>query len=559
MINCPFCGVENTESDEFCVECGRLLKKTEKKTKTAKKYLDSDSEITYFSNVQIIVRDGMEGYLWFPDTQSYKEGGWELSFRANIGVSLADFLAEEPNRTVSKYIEIEKRIFSIFEKAQEQGYIVGSCDLEDFYLEHGDIDRMLLRVVRPLVLEGRLPKDYNTGEFSAPEIKNNNAEYIGSRTDVYLAAIIFNRLLIGSKYSVGNIDAQLFWGYTLTNAAFWAEGKRIRRFHQWLGDTLNMYPTKRKRDVKNARMAFEKSCELEECKINENINIEDYLKTDVGKGKKAFMENAGRDENEWNEDSIEKWEKSIAGKPARAYLLADGISNCDVGSGFYASNIVRENFKNTLDELVDDTFEDVTIDAVENLAYEIVKRSNNDIWRKASEYPSQSGSIMGSTFIFIFIIYGRMYTYCLGDSPLYLIRRGRAIPLYSPDNVGTEALRNGMSYIDYRQLEGRECISLYIGGEYARTRSDYYTKRQIDVMTLQEDDLIIAMSDGVLDYMGTKLSETSWDKETVLVKKATNKEPLQSRAMHIIAKDNNNGGGDNLSIILIKAGGNSNE
>ena len=529
MINCPFCGLENHESEVFCTECGRPLKKTERKAKSTKKYIESDCGATYISTTQIMVWDGMEGYLWFPETQSLKDGKWELSFKATMGVSLVDFLTEETNRTVSKYIEIEKRILSIFEKAQEKGYIVGSCDLEDFYLKQGNIEKMALRVVRPLATEGRLPKDYSVGEFSAPEIKNNNAEYIGSRTDVYLAAIIFNRLIIGSKYSVGNIDAQLFWGYTLTNAAFWADGKRIRRFHQWLGDTLNMYPTKRRRNVR------------------------------VGKGKKVFMEDAGRNESEWNEDSIEKWEKIVAGKPARAYLLADGISNCDVGSGYYASNIVRDNFKKVLDELVDDSFEDVSIDAVENLAYEIVNRSNKDIWKKACEYPSQNGSIMGSTFIFIFVIYGGLYTYCLGDSPLYLIRKERAIPLYSPDNVGMEALRNGMSYSEYRQLEGRESISLYIGGEYARTESEYYTKRQMDVMTLQEDDVIIAMSDGVLDYMGTKLSETSWDKEAALIKMASKKEPLQSRAAHIIKRDNTNGGGDNLSIIMIKAGGNRNE
>lgn len=324
-----------------------------------------------------------------------------------------------------------------------------------------------------------------------------------------------------------------------------------------------MYPTKRKRKVKDARLAFEKCCDIEISKLNQKIEIEDCLRTDEGKGKKESMKNAGVEECEWNEDSIEKWEKEIYGEMVRAYLLADGISNCDIGSGYYASNIIRENFKSVLDEYVDESFDDVSYDMVENLAYEIVKRSNKDIWKKACEYHGKSGSIMGSTFVFIFIIAGGMYTYCLGDSPLYLIRKGNAIPLYSPDSAGYIALKNGMSYNEFRQMKGKDSIALYIGGEYSRTESDYYLKRHVDVMTLQENDIIIATSDGVLDYMGAKLSDTEWDKEAKLVEILTSNKPtyrtLEGKAKGIIDRDNGNGGGDNLSMILIKAGGNGNE
>ena len=134
-----------------------------------------------------------------------------------------------------------------------------------------------------------------------------------------------------------------------------------------------------------------------------------------------------------------------------------------------------------------------------------------------------------------------------------------AIPLYSPDSAGYMALKKGMSYNDFRQMEGKDSIALYVGGEYARVDSEYYKQREVDVMTLQEDDIIIATSDGVLDYMGAKLSDTDWDKEKELVKMLVKKEPLEMIASHIIKKDNNNGGGDNLSMILIKAGGADNE
>lgn len=560
MIKCQYCETENLDGEVFCKECGRLLKKSEKKKKIAKKYeIITPGNFSYFSNTQIIVQDDCDRYIKYPDTQFWVGEKWKLDFKKENGCNLVEYLSVKEHQSINEFIRIEQRILQILEAVQRKKLIIGSCDLEDFFLVESKLEKMFFRVVRPLLSKNKLIREYSVGEFAAPEIRNKNEEYIDDRTDVYLAAIIFNRLIIRNKYSAGNIDAQLFWGYTLTNGAFTEEGKEIRRFHQWLGDTLNMYPARRKRKIKDARLAFEKCCNIEKHALNRNIQIDDYMTTNVGKGKKEFMESVGKEECEWNEDSIEKWEREICGENVRAYLLADGISNCNIGSGYYASNIIRENFKTVLNELVDESFDDVSIDMVENLVYEIVRRSNKDIRLKASQYDNKTGSIMGSTFVFLFIISGGLYSYCLGDSPVYLIRSGNAIPLYSPDSVGHVALKKGVSYNEFRQMEGKESIAFYVGGEYARTESDYYKQRPVDVMTLQESDIIIAASDGVLDYMGTKLSDTEWDKERTLANMLVKQEPLQMIASHIIKRDNNNGGGDNLSIILIKAGGAGNE
>ena len=236
---------------------------------------------------------------------------------------------------------------------------------------------------------------------------------------------------------------------------------------------------------------------------------------------------------------------------AAVFVSSTGISLLFSGSSFSVSADSATTFS-IISSII-------SYEMVENLAHEIVKRSNQDIWKKACECDNQNGSIMGSTFVFIFIIGGAMYTYCLGDSPVYLIRKENAIPMYCPDSAGYEALKKGMSYSDFKKMEGKDSIALYVGGEYSRNESDYYTRRSVDVMTLQENDIVIASSDGVLDYMGSNLSDTDWDRESALVKLLTKQEPLDMRATHIISKDNKNGGGDNLSVILIKVGGHNNE
>ncbi|MBR5510424.1 MAG: protein phosphatase 2C domain-containing protein, partial [Lachnospiraceae bacterium] len=518
-MRCPYCETENQDGELFCIDCGRPLKKIIKKKKTKKKYKESpEGDMVCSSPCAIIESEDMDGFLKFPDRQIYQDGEYELIFYRTAGMNLVEYLEQNQDSLSQSYIDLENRLLAILGHVQKMKLIIGSFDLEDLYLPDGEPSLMQLRVVRPFLEDGEMPEKYECGELAAPEVRNRDLPYVGKRTDVYLAAILFNRLIIGDKYSAGNIDSQLFWAYHYTNAAF---EKRYRKFHHWLGNGLSMFPAKRMRDIKNCLISFEKCCILENSCLRSDLRICDVLETNVGKGKKAVMKDAGRLEEEWNEDAIEKWQ--CKEKNLTAYLLADGISNCSIGSGYLASNIIRENFKSVLTDFVDETFEDLTYDLVEEIVYRIVEKSNADIWKKACEYPQQSGSIMGSTFLFLLIYEGVLYSYSMGDSCLYLVRRGNAIPLNSPDNAGFTALKAGKSYAEYRQMEGRDSIALYIGGEYARTQSDYYQQRPIDTLCLQEEDVILAASDGVIDYFGTKLSDTRWDKETALVKYLSDK------------------------------------
>ena len=168
---------------------------------------------------------------------------------------------------------------------------------------------------------------------------------------------------------------------------------------------------------------------------------------------------------------------------------------------------------------------------------------------------------MGSTFIFFVIYKGRMYYYSLGDSLLYLVRNGNIIPLNSLDNVGILSLLKGISYAEYQKMEDKNNISLYIGGEFARNNFQYYKERSVETIVLKVGDIVLASSDGVLDYYGTKISDTKGEKEGGLTQKLINhRRPLRQRAHAIIKRGNENGGGDNLSVILIEIkGGMDNE
>lgn len=557
---CPYCSAENAEGEIFCSECGRPLKKQEKKKKETKreKYRADGNTVCCLSKTSVAIEDELRGAVCFPDAQQFSDGKYELFFYNQQGITLSDYLKQSSKIQGSVIRALEGRILYILIEIQKKALLAGSCDLDDFFLIDGNPEKMVLRAVRPLLplKEACLPQDYECGEFAAPEIKNGDLGRIKKSTDVYLAGLLLNRMLIGDKYISGDIDSQLFWAYNYTNAVF---GNNYRKYHHWLGKCLSMFPEKRERDMIACLKSFERCCSVDECSELRALSISDALATNIGEGKKAIMKLSGRDKSEWNEDVIEKWENTDKG--FTAYLLADGISNCDIGSGYLASNIIRKQFIQVLEETINEDFEDLTYDLVEQMAYQIVERSNAAIWEEALKYQGTSGNIMGSTFIFLVIYEGGMYYYSIGDSLLYLIRNGNMIPLNSPDNVGFLALRSGKSYAEYRKMEGKENIAVYVGGEYARTKSQYYAERSVETIALKPGDIVMASSDGVMDYYGTKISDTRWEKENALAQKLTDrKRSLQERAQAIIRRDNRNGGGDNLSVILIEAeGGEKNE
>ena len=557
---CSYCSADNADGEVFCTECGRPLKKQEKKKKgtVRKKYRADGSTVCCLAKNSVPIEESLDDVIYFPNAQQFIEGKYELIFYKQQGISLSDYLMQKSKIPGSVIRSLGNRILYILNKVQKRAILVGSCDLDDFFLVDENPEKMVLRAVRPFISLKRphIPQEYECGEFAAPEIKNEDLTRIKKSTDVYLAALILNRILIGDKYIVGDIESQLFWAYNYTNFVF---GNTYRKYHYWLGKCLSMFPGKRERDVEACLKTFERCCGMDEHADLGTLTILDVLETNVGTGKKAMMQSSGRDKAEWNEDVIEKWENIEKG--FAAYLLADGISNCDIGSGYVASNIIRKNFIKVLTENINADFEDLTYDLVEQMAYQIVGLSNSAIWEESLKYPETSGNIMGSTFIFLVIYEGGMYYYSLGDSLLYLIRNGNMIPLNSPDNAGFLALKNGKSYAEYRKMEGKDNIAIYVGGEYARAQSKYYTDRSVETIALKSGDIVLASSDGVLDYYGTKISDTKWEKENALAQNLMDrKKSLNERAQAIIRRDNKNGGGDNLSVILIEVeGGKDNE
>jgi protein phosphatase len=133
-------------------------------------------------------------------------------------------------------------------------------------------------------------------------------------------------------------------------------------------------------------------------------------------------------------------------------------------------------------------------DKVPGLLQEAVMSANECVRYHASEHPETEG--MGTTLLAPVLLADSLYWISVGDSPLYLFRKGRLIRLNEDHSMVPQIdymVKTGLIDTEAGQNHpDRNCLtSVLIGGEIA----------QIDCparpVRLEKDDVLIAASDGL--------------------------------------------------------------
>ncbi len=536
MIKCPFCMADNPESESFCGECGKPLSSTGNSVQLQTHQKTASINVTSFT--QIPQYENLNGVIIQPKAQIYSNYRFELIYEDGVTKTL-DELHKDELLTTDQILQLIRRVAYIFSQINQAGLVVGSCNLSDFVIRD-EYSSMKLVIHRPLITPKSGIDEYECAEVYAPEVKNLDYKSISQRSDVYLLASIANILLLNGIYRDLSTDIQLKLSYY---QGLFNNDNRLLFLHSWFGSSLSMFPGKRYQNIEDSISSFEECLNLDIATPDAALSINSAKKTSVGSGKKLLMQEMQRDKGEWNEDALEIIEKE---DELHAYLLADGISNCDVGSGYRASSIVKEVFDECISDF--DIEQGDALASISGVFYDIVKESNKRIAEEARIISDNPQRVMGSTIILLIIYQGKLYYYSLGDSLFYLIRKETITSLLIPDNVGTDAL---FSNIGNAVIDRPEALTRYIGGKYAIEGGQY--NKKVECLPFIEGDCLLLASDGVIDYMANNLHDSLWDKEQILLRKIIKHDgELDHIAELILRQGNANGGGDNMSLILIK-------
>lgn len=235
-----------------------------------------------------------------------------------------------------------------------------------------------------------------------------------------------------------------------------------------------------------------------------------YSITDIGK------------QREMNQDYIFCSEKPVGLLP-NLFIVADGMGGHKAGD--FASRFCVEEFT----KLIAESQERTIISRIENS----LNLTSEGLIEQGKLHPEMEG--MGTTFVLAVIDSELMYIANIGDSRLYVINE-EIHQITEDHSMVAEMVRNG----ELKKEEARFHPNKNVVTRAISTNS--VVKPDFFEYILQPEDIILLCSDGLTTMMD--------DSEIFSVVMQNNS--LEDVASALVAKANDNGGRDNISVVLVK-------
>ncbi|MDU6339793.1 MAG: hypothetical protein E6583_00515 [Clostridium sp.] len=540
-VLCTYCN-EFSIDNEFCSKCGKKIKRDIGKWKISidnKLLIDTTLKQDDIINCE---NKYIESPLYIDSGKAY--------FNYNKEMTLLEYIKEKDiNFKIIDFVI--NRVGDIIKSINRKKKILGSIDLDQLWISDENIETLHLKQIRPYITKGADNSKYKAGRISSTEVLYGNSKNITYSSDVYIIGRLLLVLALKGKV-IENRSHETYLAYFIT-----AFNEEIPvELHEWIYKTTTLFPEDRYKNVEEALIIFEEICKNKKQNF-EDISFKYSYSSDMGNYKKSKVEN--KDDNlkeRANEDSYVVLEDAENHKIFA--MVSDGISTTNYGSGYEAANIVKD----TSIEIWKEKYENLqTLSDVKSFFLSIINNSNikinNSIVRNSDK--ELWGTVMGATFIGVIIIENIMYFTSLGDSKIYLFNKNKGLNLLNyEENYGTELLKNGYSWGECSNVDGFKALTNCIGGNDINIEAKIVKDDDLNIkkITLEDKDIVLICSDGVTDYISPLgYGSNLWNidkklKEYIVAK--DNMESVLDIPSNLTQAANDNGGGDNITSILIE-------
>lgn len=236
-----------------------------------------------------------------------------------------------------------------------------------------------------------------------------------------------------------------------------------------------------------------------------------YAKTDVGAQRNT------------NQDFV-YFSLEPVGKLPNVFIVADGMGGHKAGD--YASRYSVETF---LDSVRNSAQKDTI-----SILQEGISVANESLIARAKESIEREG--MGTTFVVTTVIDHSLYIANVGDSRLYLIGSDSITQVTRDHSLVEFMIDNGeIDRKDARLHEKKNIITKAIGAD---------TEVAPDIFEVEYDefDKVLLCSDGLSNMM----------EDDEIMRIANGSGSVEERVLALIDKANENGGKDNISVVLLE-------
>lgn len=232
-------------------------------------------------------------------------------------------------------------------------------------------------------------------------------------------------------------------------------------------------------------------------------------------------------------------EDSIAADPANGLVvLADGMGGYNAGevaSGMATTVIVTEMRQLLSEVRPHDVDRNTSEEIAARLVREQVLKANTSIYQAAQTQPQYAG--MGTTLVVCLFYDNRVLVAHLGDSRLYLLREGRFRQVTRDHSLLQEQIDSGIITVEQaKRAAHKNLVTRALG-------IDPVVEPEIHEYPVKPGDLYLLCSDGLCDMVE--------DEDIGMTLEALGAN-LKLAAQQLVQMANDNGGRDNVSVILVR-------
>ncbi len=236
-----------------------------------------------------------------------------------------------------------------------------------------------------------------------------------------------------------------------------------------------------------------------------------YAKTDVG-SKRAM-----------NQDYMYCSENSV-GSFRNLYIVADGMGGHKAGD--YASKLCVERMVQSIEHSEHKT--------PVSMFEEAVEAANEAVYTEAQEHEAYEG--MGTTLVACTIQEDTLYVANIGDSRLYLLRDDDILQITDDHSLVEEMVKQGNITESEARVHPQKNIITRAVGIDESVQADFFE------VEIRQNDIIMLCSDG--------LSNMVEDEDIEYIVKHS--KSLQDAGETLVARANENGGSDNITVVLAR-------
>lgn len=239
--------------------------------------------------------------------------------------------------------------------------------------------------------------------------------------------------------------------------------------------------------------------------------LKTFSVTDVGKRRKL------------NQDYVYTSEQPVGPVP-NLFIVADGMGGHNAGdfASKLAVNTIVEEIAASQEKKLESMFEAA------------IELANRKVYEYATSRPELEG--MGTTVVAATCSDGNLFVANVGDSRLYVVG-GRGVKQITRDHSWVEEMvrRGGLGKEEARNHPDKNIITRAVGAD-EKVKPDFFR------VELKEGDRVLMCTDGLTNMLEDEEIRMTLDGARDIVEQA---EMLVNRA-------NENGGRDNISVILIE-------